>query len=513
MRYHTIRYDQTLCGPLFFSQSTLMLQGKPRFALFFLSVISFCVVSGSVLFYAFGYRFNFERGVFIYGGSITLKSNPVEIDIKIDGVQIPTKDLNRLNQSYHISGIIPGEHSIEVSSPGYQTWTKRIVVRSGISNEFWNITLPRKNYEIVSYPGTDHLTRYFQSPEPTLFAGIYESPHRIGVQMYDTEQEINETLYSEPDISFAFEKNENLEWSPDVDRLVFPVLSEGKRHVISVDTETKQARDLSIELNQFTIFRPRFNPSVNDSLLYRSENKLYRLDLHSSSPDTPLEPLLLAEHVAAYDISGSDIYIIDSENHQLYRFGADEEHPDFRPIADTPLPDIGSEMTLIVYDEYRIAILSESGKLTFFNAYLDDNPLRTLAERDIQGVQFSDDGKKLLFFSSHETSVYFIRPWEVQPKRDQDSIWQIGRFADDISFVQWTKDYEHILYVKGTQVFVTELDNRDRRNISELIRFERPPIQVLSRVNRNQIFFVKDTGDSSELLSIDFPEFNNFFTQ
>ena len=101
----------------------------------------------------------------------------------------------------------------------------------------------------------------------------------------------------------------------------------------------------------------------------------------------------------------------------------------------------------------------------------------------------------------------------MQPKRDQDSVWQIGRFADDISFVQWTKDYEHILYVKGAQVFVTELDNRDRRNISELIRFERPPIQVLSRVNRNQIFFIKDTGDSSELLSIDFPEFNNFFTQ
>jgi WD40 repeat protein len=248
-------------------------------------------------------------------------------------------------------------------------------------------------------------------------------------------------------------------------------------------------------------------------LLYRSEDKLYRLDLNSSSPDMPLEPLLLAEHVTAYDISGSDIYIIDSEDKRLYRFGADEERPDFRPVADTPQADTDLETTLIVYDEYRIAILSENGKLMFFNAYTDDDPLRTLADRDIRGVQFSDDGKKLLFFSSHETSVYFIRPWEVQPKRDQNSIWQIGRFADDISFVQWTKDYEHILYAKGAQVFVTELDNRDRRNISELIRFERPPLQVLSRVSQNQIFFVKDTGDSSELLSIDFPEFNNFFTQ
>jgi len=491
-----------------------MLQGKPRFALFLLAVASFCIVSGSVLFYAFGYRFNFESGIFIYGGSITLKSNPVEIAVKIDGVQIPTQDLSRLNQSYHISGIIPGEHSIEVSSPGYQTWTKRVVVKSGLSNEFWNITLPQQNYEIISYPGTENLTRYFQSPEPTLFAGIYESRNRIGIQAYDTKQEVNELLYSQSGISFAFEKNENLEWSPDADRIVFPVLSGNKRHVLSVDTETKQIRDLSVELNQFSLLRPRFNPSVRSSLLYRSEDKLYRLDLDTSANNNnALEPILLAEHVLSYDISGSDIYIINSENNLLYRFGANEKRPDFRPITDIPLTNVDAETTLIVYDEYRIAILSKNGSLSFFNAYLNDSPLQILANQDIQGAQFSDDGKKLLFFSDHETSVYFIRPWEVQPKRDQNSIWQISRFADNISFVQWTKDYEHILYAKGSQVFVIELDNRDRRNISELIHFERPPLQILSRVNQNQVFFVNDTDNIPGLSSIDFPEFNNFFTQ
>lgn len=490
-----------------------MLQGKPRLALFLFTVLSFCVVSGSVLFYAFGYRFNFERGVFVYGGSITLKSNPVQIDVTIDGVQIPATDLSRLNQSYHISGIMPGEHAIEVSSPGYQTWSKRIVVKSGLSNEFWNITLPRKNYALISYPGTENLTRYFQSPKPTLFAGIAENPSGASVHVYDTEETASETIYSNPETAFAFEKNENLEWSPDADRLVFPVLLEGKRHVLSVDTETKEVRDLSAELDQFSLMRPRFNPAVRDSLLYRSEDKLYRLDLKSAPEGAPLEPLLLAEHVSAYDLSGPDIYILNAEDGLLYRFGAHEERPNFRPIFDTPLTDIDAETTLIVYDEYRIALLSKNGTLSFFNAYLNDTPLKTLAPQNITGVQFSDDGKKLLFFSDHETFVYFIRPWEVQPKRDADSIWQIGRFADKISFVQWTKDYEHILYGKGSQVFVTELDNRDRRNISELIRFERPLLQILSRVNQNQIFFVRDTEESAELISIDFPEFNNFFTQ
>lgn len=490
-----------------------MLQGNLRFVLFLIFLLSFFTVSGGVLFYAFGYRFNSERGIFVYGGSITLKSNPVQIDITIDGVPIPPDNLSQLNQSYHIAGIMPGEHAIEVSSPGYQTWSKHVIVRSGLSNEFWNITLPRQNYETVPYPNTEGFTRYFQSPEPTTFAAIQENEHGMSILMYDTDSKEYETLYSQAGIAFAFERNENLEWSTDGDRIVFPVLSEGQRHVLSVDVRTKTVRDLSVETGQFTMMRPRFNPAIRDSLLYHSDDQLYRLDLDTSA-DTSLEPLLLAEHIAAYDISGLNIYVANIADRLLYRFSADEEKPYFRPISDTPLDGLDTATTLIVYDEYRIAILSAQGALSFLNAYTDETVLQKLADTEIIGAQFSDDGKKLLFFSDHAMMVYFIRPWEVQPKRDQGSVWQIGRFADQISSIQWTKDYEHILYLKGSQVFMTELDNRDQRNINKILNFgNRPPLQILSRVDANQIFFVNDTGSSSELLSIDFPEFNNFFTR
>ena len=489
-----------------------MLQGKLRTALFLLFVLSFCITSGGILFYAYGFRFDTTRDMFIYGGSITLKSNPVEIHVTLDGVPIPEKDLARLNQSYHITGIAPGEHFLEVSTPGYQTWNKRIIVRSGISNEFWNITLPRQHYETTPYPNTDGLTRYFQSPEPTVFAGIDDRNQTVRISMYDTEQTLNDILYQETNTSLALEKNENLEWSTAADRIVFPILLEEKRHIITVDTETKAVRDLSTELNQFSMRRPRWNPSVRDSLLYQIDDRLYRLDLGIEN-DSVLEPLLLAEHVATYDISGSDIFIAKQDDNHIYRFSADQKEPVFRLIVADSLPAIDQAATLVVYDEYRIALISSQGLLTFFNDYLDEDKIRTLAEQDIVGVQFSDDGKKLLFFSQHSISVYFIRPWEVQPKRDQDSVWQISRFADTISAIQWTKDYEHVLYLNGSRVFITELDNRDQRNINELIRFDQPPSQILSRVSANQIFFVANTGLSSELLSIDFPEFNNFFTQ
>ena len=151
--------------------------------------------------------------------------------------------------------------------------------------------------------------------------------------------------------------------------------------------------------------------------------------------------------------------------------------------------------------------------MLFFNDSLEETSVRTLAPEGISGVQFSDDGKKLLFFSDRDISVYFIQEWEVQPKRTQEDIWQISRFADSISSVQWAKDYKHVLYQQNHKVYVTELDNRDQRNIHTLMSFDRPPLQILSRVNENQVFFIENDSDKPTLISIDFPEFNGFFTR
>ncbi|MBP5993913.1 MAG: hypothetical protein KA731_03335 [Candidatus Moranbacteria bacterium] len=488
------------------------MQGKLRVMLFLLFVASFLAASGSVLFYAFGYRFNFERGIFVYGGSITLKSNPVEISVRIDDALIPSGELDQLNQSYHITGIIPGEHLIEVSAPGYQSWRKRVIVRSGVSNEFWNITLPRQSYDAEHYAGTDGFTRYFQSPEPTVFAGIRESSDMAEIMMRDTEAEANETLFARSETRFDLASHENLEWSPAGDQIVFPVFFDHARHVMTVDIETRESRDLSQELSHFSMLRPRWNPEIKRSLLYLADGNLYRLDL-ALPETTPLVPMLLASDIVTYDLSGSDIYLYRKDG-TLSFFDAGSETPEPRVITSIPgAADYQEDSTLIVYDEYRIALISSDGALLFFNDSLEETSIKTLAAKDVSGVQFSDDGKKLLFFSDRDISVYFIQEWEVQPKRMQEDIWQISRFADSISSVQWAKDYEHVLYLKHATVYAAELDNRDQRNIHTLISFDRPPLQILSRVNENQVFFVSNDGDIPSLLSIDFPEFKGFFTR
>jgi len=64
---------------------------------------------------------------------------------------MPAGTLSRLNSSYHINGIKPGEYFLEIKAPDYQTWSKKISVHSGISTEFWNVVLVQNSYPREDY--------------------------------------------------------------------------------------------------------------------------------------------------------------------------------------------------------------------------------------------------------------------------------------------------------------------------------------------------------------------------
>jgi hypothetical protein len=135
---------------------------------FWTFTILFFITAPTVTVYALGYRFNFERGIFIYTGSITLKANPSVVDIVIDGKK-GEGNIDRINNSYHIGGLKPGEHFIQISAPGYNTWSKKAIVSSGLSTEFWNVLLTRTGYEETPYP-VANAQKAFPAPKSTLLA-------------------------------------------------------------------------------------------------------------------------------------------------------------------------------------------------------------------------------------------------------------------------------------------------------------------------------------------------------
>ncbi|KKP57200.1 MAG: hypothetical protein UR51_C0022G0005 [Candidatus Moranbacteria bacterium GW2011_GWF1_34_10] len=158
-----------------------------------------------------GYRFSFERGIFIYSGSVTLKPTPREIEVFIDNKQVSTGVVNFLNYSYHIGSVLPGKYMLEVRSHGYLPWSKEVHVHSGVSTEFWNIFLPRENYTKIQYP-IDNTENFFISPDGKKIAVVENNNEGVRVNVLDVKKE--EVLYSFsfPEYKFSKNKKENIEW-------------------------------------------------------------------------------------------------------------------------------------------------------------------------------------------------------------------------------------------------------------------------------------------------------------
>lgn len=468
---------------------------------FLLFVCFFFVTAGFVVFYTLGYRFNAERGVFVYTGSLTIQSNPENVDIVIDG-KSGKSNISQLNGSYHIAGLKPGEHFVEVSAQGYSTWTKRFIINSGVSTEFWNVMLTRTTYPETTY-STLPVSKAFPSPKSTLFAYVSATNQQgFSINTLDTETNESDSLIDIRDYSFDTDDKENIEWSIGSDYLSIPAIQDGRNDYFIVNSETKEFVKLK-DIAQLDDLRfVRWDSSRNRVLFVMSGNTLYEINF-----DNPSDKKIVAQNVQSYDISGSDLYILESPNNIVYKASVNNPNARTQITATSPSDNSDPRYSVIAYDENRIMLINYfTGKLFAYNKIDADTNFSELSSGAL-GAQFSDDGKKILFWTDREISVYFTRKWETQPTREANSMLSIGRFSQPIGNVHWVKDYEHATFSLGDRIKLIELDNRGERSIMDVITLPDRPFQILSNFSENMLFYtVSDTQGQHTFHSIEFPE-------
>jgi len=486
-----------------------------RTLVFFLFVATFFVTTSSVLFYAYGFRFSMERGIFIYTGSLSLKTNIETVNIRIDSVPIPEKKLGLLNNSIQIAGLNPGEHLIEVSAPGYLPWSKKIVIQSGLTTEFWNIFLTEETYERTPILATEATIKMFPAPNG-LFATVKKNDARFSVEVLDIGAGKNEEVFVTTDAVFLPALESNIEWSPESHKLIIPLAREDKPFYVITTLKTKESIVLNDVIgNTLPLSAPRWDATTRDFLFFLRGDTLYRLDTRNLSDTSVALPEVVAEHISAYELSGNNLYFLDSLDGKVYEINGHGDRDIPKPITTLPVTiNPQSAYSLILYDDTRLSVIEEStGTLTVFNKKASPT-LRTLGT-GIKSLQYSDDGKKLLYFTDNEISVYFNQDWPAQPARAKDSIVQVGRFSAPIRNVQWSEDYEHVIFSLGKNVKMIELDNRDRRGISDLLTLENSPLQLLSRFGTDTLYVVNEasTGDllGNTVFSITLPQYTTLF--
>lgn len=485
-----------------------MLLSRYRSWIFSLFVVLFGATASVVLFYAFGYRYSFERGIFIFSGSITIKTIPENVAIQVDGELVPEKRLGLLNNSVHIAGLMPGEHTLRLTAPDHHAWEKKVVVESGISREFWNIILPRLTYDTTPLLEDASVVKIFPSPSnETDSIFIKEQANELSLVLFDYSTKIGRQIFSLPESSFDRTGEENLEWSwfDNGRYIILPVERQGKHEHLVIDSRDGSYFSLEERSVMDNIHLVRWNTETTNELLFLSDTTLYRLSL---APDSAA--LSVGEDVITYSLADDTLFVV-TKSGEVWRVDGN------RLVTVTPAIPFGEHLslTLTVYDRNRLALLEKDGERRLFVLYPNPNTVEpvsnlSLAARGVKTMQFSNDGKKLLYATDYEIGVIFTSDWDVQPRRNAGDQIQVARFSEKISNVQWAENYEHILFTRGETLKFIELDGRDRRIIADIKTFTASPSEILARFSSNQ-FLVVVPGQSVQVLT--FPESQTLFGQ
>lgn len=477
----------------------------PKAIFFWTLVALFWLTAATIIGYAFGYRFNTEKGVFVYAGSITIKTTPQQVSVFVDGVPMPSTAFSRLNNSYHIGGIRPGSYLLEVKAPGYQTWSKKISVHSGISTEFWNIVLAQNSYAREDYdsPG---IQKFFISPRKNLAAFSQQLDNNFMVKIFDPGTLEMQQVFLADDYTFTNDEKENIEWSPQAHRIIIPAIRNGEKNYFVVTLDTQETIDLKGLTGDQNLSRVRWDPKNKDVLFYMTDSVLKRIDLSE-----PENKKIVAENISSYDLTPKSLFYFQLPEGIVYETNFDATDTPLQITTSGPSEMSDNSYQIIVYDEDRITFLNKSNSLYIFNKGEEDTYFNKLSN-NASGSQFSDDGKKLIFWNDHEISAYFVRKWEVQPTRNENESMSITKFSDAISNVQWTRDYEHVLFTSNKKVKLIELDNRDNRNMMDILTLNDDSSLLVNNFTDSKLYYTEknDQGQNS-LHAIYFPERTTIF--
>ncbi len=520
----------------------------------------FVVLAPALIFFAKGYRFDTIAKVFVHSGSVIIKSYPKKVDIYIDGKKISNKRLNFINNYYIVNGIRPGRHLIECRKPGYTKWQKEADVHSGISTEFWNVLLMASPNKTLKTYQPENIQRFYLSPREKNELVLYQkNENNKTISLFNTKTGTVETLYADTEEENIFipEKEENIEWSSNHKKLLIPVLTKNQKDYIITDVKkTNKSTDVNLltilsdiaptllqttavanEVNNLEVKENKqtekekttekemvkvpkntIGKTVNKSNLTNKETvpKIHQArwifdsdteiivlteehQLLIVNIENPAESIVLDREVNGFDLAGDHIYYTTLTGNHIWDIKTN--HPERKKIVATISTKqlTGDFLKMFAYDEYRIAIITDSKELYILNNDLEDDSIFFGHIGDnINGVQFSDDGKKLLYWSPNEIFVYMLRDWKVQPRRKKGETVFITRFSTPITNVQWMQNFENIIFTNNNLVKMAEMDIRDHINLVNVFQSNSSAEEYEYIYNKdNYVLYFQDTLDKN----------------
>jgi len=435
---------------------------KVRRILSSIFILLFLLAAPAIVLYAAGYKLS-KNGFFIQKtGMFIIDSSPRGAKIFLNGRAQKTPLSSFFNKNNFIitpakiKNLLPGDYDLTLELNGYSSWQKKLTINPGSSTFAEDVYL-------------------FKNDLPTLIA-----PAKVGA------------------ISLSPSENQAL------------ILSDGQITFIDLSQETKKSSARTDSKGKNIVWSPDGQKVVVDNYLYNLNDLDSGLDLNKSVS-------------GAFNFKWEDKTLYFRDKSSIYRLGNNEQA---KKIADNIQFD-----DFLVKDDYLYLSRPKLEPTIEVIELALNKSVKTFNLPVASGLAFINPEQDLLnLYDSDHNNLYLIDPWASPYSPSTDTInnlktafWSgrdnllyandyeiwlfnqptrsrtlVTRISDTINHAILHPGNKYIIYATNQTINAIELDERQKRNITELVKFDLIDSLILSP-RGDIIYFTGKIGNQEGL--------------
>lgn len=443
-----------------------------RTRLFILAVffLVFFITAPLMIFYTAGFRYNWQKGKVENVGVLILDVQPPTSHLYLNNTLLDNARPLRLTD------LLPNFYSIRAEKDGYFPWQKNLEVRGRESTLVYDIALFKK--QTPQWLETGSLTGFSLSPDNNIL--IFQKLNTIW--SYNLQNKESKMLHLLP---YQIDSPEYL-WSPSNGWLI--IRSQTSDNFAMASAQKKDA------LFAWQVFDagPLTNPQWgdNDGYIYglakTQNNSLYQINFIENTKK------LIAKEVISFAITGDEIYLTKTNKGitKIYRYRQNTlSNQKLEEIAVLPL---GHYEIFPAKNDF-LPLADGQGKLYVVNLASKSEPLWQLkGNRAVWGR--GEKNNYLYYFNNEEL-------WIFDPRTKISEM--LTRYSAGLQETMPVPKIPYVSYLVGSNLMLTELDDRDARNTYAL--FEGKGLSYVQMdKNGKKIYFLQEKGNGyKELLMLE----------
>lgn len=446
---------------------------KTRRILYILFIMAFLIITPMVIFYAAGYKLSPGGITFQKTGSFILDSDPQGANIFINNKpqQKFFKKIFSPEESYvktpaKIKGLLPGEYDLKIELEGYWPWQKKLSVHPGTSTYAEDVYLFKNNLPISLLSG--NIKNLKISPDKNKMAILLED----GWMILDL---INENQITLPVDENEIEKKD-LFWAPSSKKVLI------NKTVFNAENFNNNNKILSLQNSNENI---QWDAESDDKIYYSDKTGVNIFTLSSKTSKKIIEKQKFIDCLIQNDYIYFITEINGLVNLDIFKISSGQLIRRINVPGSANYNFINQESKLInLYDaDHQILYLIDPFS-SFYSPVLES----------ISNLKYAHwvSDSKLLYANDFEIFLFNI---------DSGKKTLLTRISKVIESVIWHPSNNYIIYSTDESINIIELDEREKYNITEIIKLNKISFPYLNQKG-GTLYFYAEIGNQEGLYKL-----------